>query len=260
MPCRDVLKSTSLYVFLTWMEPCPYRMLSLYVYTYRSGGGRGGGVVWQRWKKSVCFSMSHWRRLSCIPLHIPSSRVHPLQTNRKKKHRKETWTSSPLPRPPSNHTHTHTQTVTCTVAPAVSHSSASHTGRLGLPQKGFCFHRQKKNVRATFVVSVFVPYSFSSPPAGEQLESSLPLSVFLSSPPPVSVSTPGSWASARVPVHFQKQGKGSGSVFHFLCVCFSPSGYFRAVLVDLWRLWSESGSSSLQSECCFTGNINKRKH
>ena len=81
-------------------------------------------------------------RQSCIPMHIPSSRAHHLQTN-KTPPKKKTWTATPFPRPHTHtHSHTYTYKVTCTVAPAASHSSASHTGRV-MAAKDFAFIDRK---------------------------------------------------------------------------------------------------------------------
>lgn len=121
--------------------------------THTEGEG-GGVVVWQRWKKSVCFSMSHWRRLSCIPLHIPSSRARPLQTNRKKNTEKKHGPAA-LYRGPTQSTHTHKRTLSHALWPPQCLIQAHPTqGDWVCRKRILLSSTEKKNVRATFVVLV----------------------------------------------------------------------------------------------------------
>lgn len=96
-------------------------------------------------KKSVCFSMLHWHRQSCIPMHIPNSR--PYRLHKKKKHG-----------PPSlfqgltNHPPTQMYRVTCIVTPMVFHSSAFHTGRL--LRQSILLSSTEKNEGGNFLVVV----------------------------------------------------------------------------------------------------------
>lgn len=125
---------------------------------------------------------------------------------------KETWTTTtPFPRPhkPSIDTHSQMYGVTCTVAPTVSHSSASHTGRQ-TAAKDFAFINRK--TRGQLFGCSIVCDSLSFPPSEQQLS----LSFSLFPPPLVSISTSERWAVERV--HFQKQGKGSDFWVFFVCI------------------------------------------
>lgn len=94
---------------------------------------------------SACYIDKDCAAQLCIPPVLERCNRHKQTGGCKKKHKPAPFTRGP---PRKAHTHTRTHTLKCTLshalrAPAVSHSSASHTGRPGR-RKGFCFHQQKK--------------------------------------------------------------------------------------------------------------------
>lgn len=128
-------------------------------------GWRRGGA-----ERKVCVSAGHIDQDQLCMGPVLERHTHHKQTGgvggAKKKHRPAPFNRGP----PTQTTHTRTHTLKCTLshalrAPAVSHSSASHTGRPGAPQRILLSSTEKKKKWASnFCGLSFASYSFSPRP------------------------------------------------------------------------------------------------